>query len=68
MQLRRGTLRAFDAGAYTAEVQFDGSRHANLTVPVSRGIAAAEMLLGRTVAAVEFWPGDPNATVVVGIW
>jgi hypothetical protein len=68
MTALRATLRAFDAGAYRATVQVDGSRQTALDVPVSRAIAPAEMQAGRPCAILEFWPNDPEAAVVVAVW
>lgn len=64
----RGTVRAFDSNAYRATVQLDGSQQTALVVPVSKAIAAAEMLAGRRCALLEFWPNDPEASVLVAVW
>jgi hypothetical protein len=68
MTVLRGLLRAFDSGTYQATVQVDGSRHAAITVPVSKAIPAAEMAAGRKVGILQFWPNDPSAAVVVAVW
>lgn len=53
--IAKGILKAFDAGTYTATVQLTGSLVAYIEgVPVSRGIAAAEMVAGRSCALVLF--------------
>ncbi len=69
MTFKRGTLKLFDAGAYTATVQLPGSLSAWLTgVPVSRGIAAGELTPGRSVALLHFDEGNPVDSVVVAVW
>jgi hypothetical protein len=68
MEMRRATLRAFDAVAYRASVQIVGSRSAFLdAVPVSRAIPAAEMVAGRDCVLVLFEPTDPTDCMVLGI-
>ncbi|MHB1007546.1 MAG: hypothetical protein ACYC3S_18185 [Chloroflexota bacterium] len=68
MTALRGIVRAFDAGTHTATVQIDGSRSTAQTVAVSKGIAAGEMVAGRSCAILEFWPNDPAANVLVAVW
>lgn len=66
--VERGTLVAFSAGDYTATVRFAGSLSAVVTgVPVSRGIASAELLPGRRLAIVTF-DAAPSEAMVVGVW
>lgn len=67
--VRRGTLRAFDAGTYLATVQLDGSLAVWLeSVPVARNLPAAEMVLGRSVAVL-FWDGaNSGDAVVIAVW
>lgn len=65
----RGTLRAFDAAAYTATVEVVGSRGFNLVgVPVSRAIPAAEVIVGRTVVALAADPTNPRDSLIVGVY
>ncbi len=67
--LERGTLLAFDAGAYEATVRYAGSISAVVDgVPVSRGIAATELTAGRRVAVVLFDAGHPADAMVVGVY
>ena len=66
--LERGTLLAFSAGAYTATLQMAGSlTSAVVSVPVSRGIASAEMVTGRRVAVAVFDAGNPVDAMVIGV-
>lgn len=67
--IRKATLKAFDSGTYKATVQIDGSLATYLTgVPVSRGITAAELTPGRTVAVLFFSAGNPDDAMVVGVY
>ncbi len=69
MEVWRATLRAFDAGTCTATVEVVGSRGFNLAgVPVSRGIAPAELVTGRLVYLVVQDPTNPTDAMVVGVW
>ncbi len=69
MDMKRGVLRSFDAGTYTASVQLVGSLSAWLTgVPVARNIAAADLVAGRNVAVLLFDLGNPNDAVVAAVW
>lgn len=67
--LRRGILRAWNSGAYTADVQLDGSLHQLLTgIPVARDIASAEMVTGRKVCVALFNHSDPADAAVLAVW
>jgi len=66
---KKGVLKAFDSGTYTATVQIAGSLSVWLEdVPVSRGIPIAEMVTGRNVAVIFLDPGNPADTVIVAVW
>ena len=67
--IRKGILKAFDSGTYTATVQVQGSLSVWLDdVPVSRGIPTGEMVTGRNVAVIFLDPGNPDDAVVVAVW
>lgn len=66
--LRHGTVRAFDAGTYVATVQLSGSVGQWVSLPVSRGIAAGEMVTGRQVAVAIFDAGNAADGVVVAVY
>jgi hypothetical protein len=69
MDMRRGTLRAFDSGSYTATVEVAGSIAVWLSgVPVARNIASAELTASRNVALLIFDPSNPNDAVLVAVW
>jgi hypothetical protein len=67
--IKKGILKAFDSGTYTATVQVQGSLSVWLEdVPVSRGLPTAEMVTGRSVSVLFLDPGNPDDAVVVAVW
>ena len=69
MTIERGVLRAFDGATYTATVAMAGSLNTWLAgVPVSRNIAAADLVTGRNVALAFFDPANPNDAVIFAVW
>lgn len=67
--VQRGTLLAFSAGTYTASVLLAASASTALdAVPVSRGIASGEMVVGRQVTVALFDGVNPEDAMVVGVW
>ena len=69
MEIRRGTLKSFDSGAYTATIQMAGSLATWLQgIPVARNIASAEMVAGRTCAVILFDSANPQDAVVAAVW
>jgi hypothetical protein len=67
--IERGTLVAFNSGSYTATVRLAGSLSSVVAgVPVSRGIASAEMVTGRRVAVAIFDAGNPVDAMVIGVY
>jgi hypothetical protein len=69
MEIRRGILRAFDSGSYTATVEIAGSISTFLSgIPVSRSITAAQLIVGRRVGLLLFDPSNPNDMVVCAVW
>jgi len=67
--IKKGILKAFDSGTYTASVQIAGSISVWLEdVPVSRGIPTGEMITGRNVSVIFLDPGNPADAVVVAMW
>ena len=66
--IERATLEAFDVSTHLATVRFAGSLTSVVAgVPVSRAIAAAELVAGRRVAVALFDPGHPLDAMVVGV-
>lgn len=69
MDIRRGALKSFDSGSYTATIQMAGSLATWLEgVPVARNIPAAEMVAGRTCAVLLLDQGNPLDAVVAAVW
>jgi len=69
MEIRRGVLRAFDSGSYTATVEVAGSIATWLSgIAVARNIDAAELITGRRVALLLFDPSNPDDMVVCAVW
>jgi hypothetical protein len=69
MEIRRGVLRAFDSGSYTATVEVAGSIATWLPgIAVARNIDSAELIDGRNVALLLFDASNPNDMVVCAVW
>ncbi len=69
MATRRGELKAFDSGTYTATVRVAGSLATWLSdVPVARNIAVAEMQVGRRCALLFFVEPNPQDPVVIAVY
>ena len=65
----QGVLKAFDNVNWLATVQLTGSLQVWLkTVPVSRSLAAVEMVVGRKVAVALFDPTNHADAVVFAVW
>lgn len=64
----RGVLRGFNGTTYLAVVEFVGSWAFTVaSVPVSKGIASAEMVAGRTVMVAVVDQSDPGSMMVLGV-
>ncbi|MFC1943702.1 hypothetical protein ACFLWO_03915 [Chloroflexota bacterium] len=69
MSVRKGILKSFNSGDYTATVQLAGSQKVYLEgIAVARNIPAAEMALGRKVALVVFDEHNAKEVVVVAVY
>ena len=69
MKLKKGELRGFNSGSYTATVQLAGSYKVYLEdVAVARNISSAEMITGRRVAVVFFDENSPKDAVVIAVY
>ena len=69
MSLRKGVLKSFNSGDYTATVQIAGSQKVYLQgVAVARNIPAVEMALGRKVAVVFFDEHNAKEAVVIAVY
>ena len=69
MRVKKGMLKSFDSGAYTATVQLAGSYKVYLEdVTVARNLPTAEMTAGRKVAIILFYEHSPKEAVVVAVY
>ena len=69
MKLRKGVLKSFNSGNYTATVQLAGSYKVYLEeVIVARNLPVAEMVTGRKVAVIFFDEHNPKEAVVVAVY
>jgi hypothetical protein len=69
MRLRKGILKSFSSGDYTATVQLAGSYKAYLEgVAVARNLPAIEMTLGRKVAVIFFDENNAKDAVVIAVY
>jgi alpha-D-ribose 1-methylphosphonate 5-triphosphate synthase subunit PhnI len=69
MSLRKGVLKSFNSGDYTATVRLAGSYKVYLEeVAVARNIPAAEMTVGRKVAVVFFDEHNAREAVVIAVY
>ena len=69
MSLRKGILKDFDSGDYTATVRLSGSHKVYLEdVVVARNIPSSEMTAGRKVAMVLFDDNNAREAVVVAVY
>jgi len=69
MKLRKGELRSFNSGNYTATVRLASSYKVYLEdVAVARNLPSAEMVTGRKVAVIFFDEHSPRDAVVVAVY
>lgn len=69
MGAKKGILKSFNSGDYTATVQLTGSDKVYLEgITVARNIPAAEMTAGRKLAVLFFDEHDSNEAVVVAVY
>ena len=69
MRLKKGVLRSFNSGNYTATVQLAGSYKVYLEdITVARNLPSAEMLSGRKVAVIFFDENNPKEAVVAAVY
>ena len=69
MNLRKGMLKSFSSGDYTATVQLASSYKVYLEdIVVARNISAAAMVPGRKVAVVFFDEHNAKEAVVVAVY
>ena len=69
MRLRKGVLRSFNSGNYTATVRLAGSYKVYLEdVAVARNLPVAEMTTGRKVAVIFFDEHNAKEAVVIAVY
>ncbi len=69
MSLRKGVLKSFNSGDYTATVQLASSYRVYLEgITVARNIPTAEMTVGRKVAVVFLDAHNAKEAVVVAVY
>lgn len=69
MRLRKGVLKSFNSGSYSATVQLSGSYKVYLEdIAVARNIATEEMVAGRKIAVLFFDEYNPKEAVVVAVY
>ncbi|MBN1367940.1 MAG: hypothetical protein JW967_08440 [Dehalococcoidales bacterium] len=69
MSLRKGVLKSFNSGDYTATILLSGSYKSYLEgVAVARNVPAAEMEFGRKVAVVFFDEHNPKEAVIIAVY
>ena len=69
MRLKKGVLKSFNSGAYTATVQLASSYKVYLEdVVVARNLPSAEMIAGRKVAVIFFDERNVKEAVVVAVY
>ena len=69
MRMKKGVLKSFNSGDYTATVQLAGSYKVYLEdVIVARNLPTAEMTAGRKVAVILFDEHNPKEAVVVAVY
>ena len=67
--INKGIIKAWNSTTWTADVQIIGSLGVWLgAVPVNRGIASGDMVVGRSVAVLFLDPGNPADVVVLAVW
>ena len=69
MNMRKGILKSFNSGSYTATVQLASSLKVYLEdIAVARNLPSAEMIIGRKAAIVFFDEHNPKEAVVVAVY
>ena len=69
MKLRKGVLKSFNSGNYTATVRLASSFKVYLEdIAVARNLPSAEMITGRKVAVIFFDEHNPKEAVVAAVY
>ena len=69
MRMKKGELRNFNSGNYTATIRITGSYKVYLEdITVARNIPSAEMITGRKLAVLFFDEYSPKEAVIVAVY
>ena len=69
MRMKKGELRNFNSGNYTATVRISGSYKVYLEdITVAKNLPSAEMVTGRKVAVLFFDEYSPKEAVIVAVY
>ena len=69
MRIKKGEIKSFNSGNYTAVVRISGSYKVYLQdITVARNIAPAEMITGRKVVVLLFDEYSPKEAVVMAVY
>ena len=69
MRMKKGELRNFNSGNYTATIRITGSYKVYLEdITVARNLPSAEMITGRKVAVLFFDEYSPKEAVIVAVY
>jgi hypothetical protein len=69
IRLRKGVLKSFNPGGYTATVQLAGSYKAYLEgIAVARNLPSSEMSVGRKIAVIFFDENNAKDAVIIAVY
>lgn len=69
MKLKKGVLRSFNSGNYTATVRLASSYKVYLEdIAVARNLPSIEMISGRKVAVTLFDEHNPKEALVIAVY
>jgi hypothetical protein len=69
MRIKKGEIKSFNSGNYTAVVRLAGSYKVYLEdIAVARNISSGEMVTGRKIAVLFFDEYRPKDAVIVAVY
>ena len=69
MRIKKGEIKSFNSGNYTAVVRISGSYKVYLEdIAVARNIPSGEMVIGRKIAVLFFDEYRPKDAVVIAVY
>lgn len=67
--IRHGILKSWDSTNWKADVLLTGSITTLMSaIPVNRGIASGDMVVGRNVLVAQTEPSNRASAVVIAVW